>query len=157
MFFESLNDILAFVEKCRAEGKSIVSTNGCFDILHKGHATYLNEAKDQGDILIVGLNTDRSVRKLKGPHRPLNSEQDRAFLLGELKAVDATFLFDEDTPETFMKTLKPDVHVKGADWEGKDLPEETLIKEWNGQIYYSKYIEGYSSTKTIEASQKEKK
>lgn len=153
MFFESLHDVQAYVEECRKAGKKIVSTNGCFDILHKGHAAYLREAKEQGDVLIVGLNTDNSVKKIKGPSRPINAEKDRALLLGELKPVDATFLFDEDTPEAFLRALKPDTHVKGADWKGKDIPEEAVVKEWGAKIHYASFIDGYSSSKIIERSQ----
>lgn len=128
----------------------LVFTNGCFDILHRGHISYLNEAKSLGDVLIVGLNSDSSVRKLKGNNRPYNNENDRAFVLDNLKAVDYIVIFSEDTPYDLIKNIKPDFLVKGGDWKEKDIVGSDIIKENGGKIISLKYIDDYSTTSLIE-------
>ncbi|MES5325845.1 D-glycero-beta-D-manno-heptose 1-phosphate adenylyltransferase [Alcaligenes phenolicus] len=113
--------------------RPLVFTNGVFDILHRGHVSYLDEAAQLGASLIVGVNTDASVRRLnKGPERPINPEQDRAALLAALACVDAVVLFDEDTPEALIATLRPDLIVKGGDYDMEALPETALVRSWGG-------------------------
>jgi len=146
--------VVELVEKARAQGKKIVTTNGCFDILHRGHVTYLEESKKLGDLLIVGINADASVRAIKGPSRPINNEEDRAIVLKALSSVDEVCIFFEETPVDLLTALKPDIHVKGADWRGKNIPEESLVKQWGGTIHYADFVTGYSSSKIIEASKK---
>jgi glycerol-3-phosphate cytidylyltransferase len=137
------------VENQKKNGKKIVFTNGCFDILHVGHLTYMNEAKAQGDILIVGVNSDESVRRLKGLSRPINTEKDRAELLSGLKAVDFTVIFDEDTPMELIDELKPSIHVKGGDYKKEDLPETIIVEKHGGEVRILKFVEGKSTTNII--------
>ena len=138
------------LEEAKKNGKKVVFTNGCFDILHTGHVTYLNEAKRQGDILIVGVNSDKSVKRLKGETRPINSENDRAFVLDGLKAVDYTVIFDEDTPEELIACLKPSIHVKGGDYKKEDLPETKIVESYGGEVIILNFVEGKSTTNIIE-------
>ena len=133
------------VEEAKKSAKKVVFTNGCFDILHTGHVTYLNEAKRQGDILIVGVNSDKSVKKLKGETRPINSENDRAFVLDGLKAVDYTVIFNEDTPEELIS-----IHVKGGDYKKEDLPETKIVESYGGEVIILNFVEGKSTTNIIE-------
>jgi len=130
-------------------GKILVFCNGCFDILHAGHITFLTEAKKQGDILIVGLNSDENVKSSKGPNRPINNEQDRSTILSALEVVDYVIIFDEDTPINLLKELKPDVFVNGEDY-GEDCVEAPIIKSYGGKIHIVKGFEGLSTTKIIE-------
>lgn len=139
-------------ESSRQQGGLIVTTNGCFDLLHKGHVQYLEYARSLGEILIVALNADASIKKLKGPMRPLNNAEDRAYVVAALSCVDGVCIFDEDTPAEWLKTIRPNIHVKGADWQGKDIPEEALMKSWNGRVNYASYLDGYSTTNLIEKS-----
>ena len=138
------------VEEAKKSGKKVVFTNGCFDILHTGHVTYLNEAKRQGDILIVGVNSDKSVKKLKGETRPINSENDRAFVLDGLKAVDYTVIFNEDTPEELIACLKPSIHVKGGDYKKEDV----IGREYAKDVKILPFVKGYSTTGIISHIQK---
>ncbi len=146
---KSFEDIDAIVKRCRASGKRVVFTNGCFDILHVGHVKYLQIAKSFGDILIVGLNSDASVSRLKGPSRPVNIAQDRAYLLAALEAVDFVVPFSEDTPYDLIKMIQPDVLVKGGDYEGK----EVVGTEFAGELRLVDFVDGKSTTKTIEKIQ----
>lgn len=130
----------------RAKGKRTVFTNGCFDILHIGHITYLKKAKALGDILVVGLNSDRSVRSLKGKGRPLNNEHDRAGVLSALLFVDYITVFGDDTPEKLIRKLKPDILVKGGDWEGKDIAGSVFVKSLGGRVVIIPFVKGYSTT-----------
>lgn len=130
--------------------KKIVSTNGCFDLLHVGHIRYLQEAKKLGDILWVGVNSDRSVKAIKGPDRPLNSQLDRAEVLAALDCVDYVTVFDEDTPVEFLKLLKPNLHVKGGDYNGVEIPEKKVVESHGGEVKFLKFVEGYSTTKILE-------
>lgn len=130
----------------------VVTTNGCFDLLHRGHVQYLEWARSLGDLLLVSINSDESVKKLKGPSRPINSELDRAYVLSALSCVDGVCVFNENTPEKWLRQIQPNIHVKGADWQGKQIPEEALLKEWNGKIQYASYLQGYSTTSLIEKS-----
>ena len=127
----------------------LVFTNGCFDILHRGHIAYLNEAKSLGDLIIVGLNSDSSVKKLKGSNRPYNNENDRAFVLDNLKAVDYVILFSEDTPYNLIKNIKPDFLVKGGDWKEEEIVGSDIVKESGGKVISLKYIDDYSTTSFI--------
>jgi len=133
----------------RAEGKTIVTTNGCFDILHVGHVRYLEATKKFGDVLIVALNSDKSVKSIKGEGRPINNELDRAEILCALKSVDYVVLFDEDSPADLLAEIKPDVHTKGADYTIETLPEAKIIMENGGRIEFIKFVEGKSTTSTI--------
>ena len=138
------------VEEAKKNGKKVVFTNGCFDILHAGHVTYLTEAKRQGDILIVGVNSDASVKRLKGETRPINSEYDRAFVLDALKSVDYTVIFEEDTPEELIACLEPSIHVKGGDYKKEDLPETKIVESYGGEVIILNFVEGKSTTNIIE-------
>lgn len=132
------------------EGKKVVFTNGCFDILHRGHVSYLNEAKAQGDILVLGLNSDASVKRLKGESRPVNSEEDRKFILENLKCIDFVFIFDEDTPYELIKLLNPDVLVKGGDWKVDQIVGSDFVLKNGGEVKSLNFINGFSTTGTIE-------
>ena len=142
-------DIDGIVTRCRANGKKVVFTNGCFDILHVGHVKYLQIAKSFGDILIVGLNSDASVTRLKGPTRPVNIAQDRAYLLAALEAVDFVVPFGEDTPYDLIKMIQPDVLVKGGDYEGKAV----VGTEFASELKLVDFVDGKSTTKTIQKIQ----
>ncbi len=133
----------------KKENKSLVFTNGCFDILHKGHAAYLNQAKSLGDELIVGVNSDRSVKVLKGDSRPVNNEKDRAFLIDNLKSVDYVIIFDEDTPYNLIKEIVPDYLVKGGDWKEEDIVGWDIVKAAGGKVLSLDYIDNYSTTNTL--------
>jgi len=136
-------------EKLRSENKKIVFTNGCFDILHRGHVTYLNQAKSLGDVLIVGVNSDRSVRGLKGEGRPVNNENDRAFILDNLKSVDFVMIFDEDTPYNIIKEIVPEFLVKGGDWKEEDIVGWDIVKKSGGSVMSLNFINDYSTTGII--------
>ncbi|MCX8054747.1 MAG: D-glycero-beta-D-manno-heptose 1-phosphate adenylyltransferase [Ignavibacteria bacterium] len=136
-------------EQLRNEGKKLVFTNGCFDIIHAGHVYYLTEAKKLGDVLIVGLNTDDSVRRLKGHSRPINGEQDRAVVLNALKPVDYVVLFDEDTPIELIKQVRPDFLVKGADYERKNIVGADFVESYGGRVATIEFVEGKSTTNII--------
>ena len=132
------------------QGKTIVATNGCFDILHVGHVRYLKKSKEFGDVLIVGLNSDASVRSIKGPNRPINNEFDRAEVLCALNSVDYVVLFDEDSPRDLLELIKPNVYTKGADYTLKTLPEADVILKNNGWVEFIDFVEGKSTTKIID-------
>jgi D-beta-D-heptose 7-phosphate kinase / D-beta-D-heptose 1-phosphate adenosyltransferase len=134
----------------RRQGRKVVFTNGCFDILHRGHITYLNKAKEYGDILVVGLNSDESVQRLKGQDRPINKLEDRGQILSALSCVDHIIPFHEDTPEEMIKIIKPDVFVKGGDYTLKTLPEAPLVKKLGGQVVILPYVQDHSTTGIIE-------
>ncbi|MEI7499347.1 MAG: D-glycero-beta-D-manno-heptose 1-phosphate adenylyltransferase [Bacteroidota bacterium] len=138
----------------RFKEKSIVFSNGCFDVLHLGHVEYLAKARDMGDILIVGLNSDDSVRQIKGAHRPVNNEEARAITLAALSFVDAVILFGEDTPLEIIKLVQPDILVKGKDYDGKEIVGSDVVKARGGQVVTIELTKGYSSTHTIELAQK---
>ncbi len=146
---KSFEEIKRLVERYKANGKKVVFTNGCFDILHVGHVKYLQIAKSFGDILIVGLNSDESVSRLKGPTRPVNIAEDRAYLLAALEAVDFVVPFEDDTPYELIKMVAPDVLVKGGDYEGKDV----VGTEFAGELKLVDFVDGKSTTKTIEKIQ----
>jgi rfaE bifunctional protein nucleotidyltransferase chain/domain/rfaE bifunctional protein kinase chain/domain len=134
------------IAQTRGRGGTVVATGGCFDLLHAGHVRFLRQARALGDCLIVCLNNDASVRRLKGPGRPLVPEDDRAAVLSALDCVDAVVVFDEDTPEAILSRLKPDIFAKGGDYAVADLPEAELVKSWGGQTVLLPYLEGRSTT-----------
>ena len=141
------------IEEKKKQGKQVVFTNGCFDILHVGHMTYLEEAKEFGDYLFVGVNSDESVKRLKGPTRPINSEDDRAELLAGLKAVDYTVIFTEDTPVELIGELKPSIHVKGGDYKKEDLPETKVVESYGGRVEIVSLVEGKSTSNVVKKIQ----
>ena len=146
---KSFEEIEKIITRCSANGKKIVFTNGCFDILHVGHVKYLQVAKSFGDILIVGLNSDASVTRLKGPTRPVNLAEDRAYILAALEAVDFVVPFESDTPYDLIKMIKPDVLVKGGDYKGKDV----VGTEFASELKLVDFVDGKSTTKTIQRIQ----
>lgn len=143
-------EIKNLVDKIHSEGKTIVCTNGCFDILHVGHVRYLEKTKTFADYCIVLLNSDKSVRSIKGPARPINSETDRAEILSALRCVDYVVLFDEDSPRNLLDEIKPDVYTKGADYNMETLPEADIMKKNRTKVEFIKFVEGKSTTGTIE-------
>jgi D-beta-D-heptose 7-phosphate kinase/D-beta-D-heptose 1-phosphate adenosyltransferase len=143
----------AVLEKIKAlqqQNKKVVFTNGCFDLLHVGHVRYLAEAKKLGDFLIVGINSDESVKRLKGPTRPIQNQQDRAEILKALEAVDETVIFTEDTPENLIKNVRPDILVKGGDWSVNQIVGGPFVQSYGGQVCSLTFIDGKSTTKIIE-------
>jgi len=132
--------------KWNEEGKQIVFTNGCFDLLHRGHVDYLAKAADLGDVLVIGVNTDASVSKLKGPHRPIQDEQSRMQILASLGFVDAVILFDEDTPYNLIQMVQPDVLVKGSDYKPEDIVGYDIVTAKGGSVKTIDFIPGYSTS-----------
>ncbi len=140
-----------FVDDCKKQNKKIVFTNGCFDILHRGHVEYLAHARDLGDVLVLGLNTDESVKRQgKSPERPINKEDTRAIILASLSCVDAVVLFNEDTPYNLIKLVKPDVLVKGNDYKAEDIVGYDIVTEAGGKVITIQLVDGFSTTKLIE-------
>jgi rfaE bifunctional protein nucleotidyltransferase chain/domain len=139
------------LEKFLSENKKkrIVFTNGCFDILHRGHVTYLNEARKLGDLLLLGVNSDASVKRLKGPERPINNENDRSYVLSQLKAVDFTEIFTEDTPLNLILKVKPSILVKGGDWKIDQIVGGKEVIANGGQVFSLNFVDGYSTTSII--------
>ena len=146
----SLADTVAFVERLRADGQRVVFTNGVFDLLHPGHLRYLESARAEGDALIVGVNSDRSVRALKGPDRPIHPENERAEIIAALRAVDATVVFDEDTPHEIIAALLPDVLVKGADWPADQIVGRDVVEGRGGRVVRVPVESGYSTTRLVD-------
>ncbi len=136
-------------QKLQSEGKKLVFTNGCFDILHAGHVTYLTQARALGDVLILGLNSDLSVKRLKGDNRPVNAEMQRALVLAGLSAVDYICIFAEDTPYELIKKVQPDVLVKGGDWQVSEIVGSDLVLANGGLVKSLSFVEGLSSTNII--------
>ena len=147
----STEQTLARVRAWRAQGQRVIFTNGVFDVLHRGHVSYLDQARALGDRLVVGLNTDASAKRLnKGPDRPVNPEADRAMVMAALESVNAVTWFDEDTPLALIEALRPDVIVKGGDYDMDRLPETALVKTWGGQAKALPFVAGYSTTQLVE-------
>ena len=134
----------------KRQGRKIVFTNGCFDVLHFGHVHYLLQARELGDILVIGLNSDDSVRRLKGPTRPINGEKERAFVLAALACVDYVVVFDEDTPKELIETVRPDVLVKGGDYTLDNIVGADFVTQNGGTVTTIPFVEGFSSTRIIE-------
>ena len=148
------SDLDITVDRYKAEGKKIVFTNGCFDLLHIGHVRYLQQAKSLADILIVGINTDRSIRKLKGPDRPIQNENDRAEILASLKSVNHTILFDEETPLNLIRKIKPHYLVKGGDWKISEIIGSDFVLGYGGDVRSLQFVKDQSTTLLIQKSQK---
>ncbi|TDD67373.1 D-glycero-beta-D-manno-heptose 1-phosphate adenylyltransferase, partial [Jiangella aurantiaca] len=142
-------DVIASV---RARGGTVVATGGCFDLLHAGHVAGLQAARRLGDALVVCLNSDASVRRLKGPARPVVPAADRARVLRALECVDAVEIFDDDTPERVLRRLRPDLWAKGGDYAGTDLPEAAVVGEWGGRVVTLPYVDGHSTTALVQAA-----
>lgn len=148
-------DLQKTLENLKAQGKTIVTTNGCFDILHVGHVRYLQKTKTFADKMLVCLNSDVSVKKIKGPDRPINNENDRAEILCALECVDYVVMFDEASPEQLLCEIKPDVHTKGADYTIETLPEAKSILANGGRIEFISFVEGKSTTNVIKKIEKQ--
>ena len=138
-----------FCATLREAGQRVVFTNGCFDILHAGHVRYLQEARAQGDCLVLGLNTDASVQRLKGPSRPINNELDRAEVVGALACVDYVVLFGEQTAENLIAKVRPAVYVKGGDYTLETLPEAKIVQSYGGRVHFVEMVPGRSTTNVI--------
>ena len=134
------------VQHWQSQGERIVFTNGCFDLMHYGHVHYLADARDCGDRLVVGVNADASVRRLKGPHRPIQDENSRMHVLAALACIDLVVLFEEDTPLELIKMLRPDVLVKGGDWQPQQIVGADVVIGYGGQVLSLPYLEGFSTT-----------
>lgn len=147
---QSLSGLKSICKQLRAEGKKIVFTNGCFDLIHAGHIDYLSKAKAMGDVLIVGLNSDDSVKRLKGKMRPILIEPERSFILSNLTPVDYVILFDEDTPQKIIEELMPDVLVKGADWAIDDIAGADMVIANGGEVKTVKLVNDQSTSKIIQ-------
>ena len=145
----SRNEARKLAEKLKKENKTIVFTNGCFDILHIGHVRYLKESAKYGDSLFIGLNSDSSVKRLKGETRPINNESDRAELLSELGFVDYVVIFEEDSPINLLDEIKPDIYTKGADYTIETLPEAPTVLKNGGKVEFINLVEGKSTTNVI--------
>ncbi len=146
------SELAKIVASYRTEKKRIVFTNGCFDLLHIGHIRYLEQAKSLGDVLIVGINSDQSVQKLKGPTRPIQNENDRAEILASLKAVDHTIIFVEETPLNLIKEVKPHLLVKGGDWKMNQIVGSDFVLSYGGEVKSLQFIQGRSTSSIIEKS-----
>ena len=147
-------NLRSLIDRIHQEGKTVVTTNGCFDILHVGHVRYLEKTKTFGDYLIVLLNSDKSVKSIKGPTRPVNNELDRAEVLSALRCVDYVVLFDEDSPRNLLDEMKPDVYTKGADYNMDTLPEADIMKKNGTKVEFIDFVEGKSTTNIINKMKK---
>jgi rfaE bifunctional protein nucleotidyltransferase chain/domain len=139
-----------FVDRLRADGRRIVFTNGVYDLLHPGHVRYLQHARSLGDALIVGVNADASVRRIKGPSRPINPEEERAEIVAALECVDAAVVFDEDTPAEIVRLVQPDILVKGADWPADQIVGRDTVEARGGRVVLTEVEPGFSTTAIIE-------
>ena len=148
------NELQEIISGLKAQNKTVVFTNGCFDILHVGHVKYLQKSAEYGDVLMVGLNSDSSVKKLKGESRPINNEKDRAYVLCALSAVDYVIIFDENSPVNLLEEIKPNVYTKGADYTISTLPEAPTVLKNGGRVEFIDFVEGKSTTNIIEAIKK---
>jgi D-beta-D-heptose 7-phosphate kinase/D-beta-D-heptose 1-phosphate adenosyltransferase len=146
----TLSDAIALAERSRARGQTVVFTNGVFDLLHPGHVRYLRHARALGDVLIVGVNSDRSVRANKGPSRPVLPEDERAEVVGALACVDAVVVFDDDTPQALVAALQPDVLVKGADWPADAIVGRDIVEARGGRVVRVPVEPGYATTAIVE-------
>jgi len=147
---KTFSQIQEIVNSLKAQSKKIVFTNGCFDIVHSGHVDYLKKAKQLGDVLIVGLNSDSSVKSIKGKQRPINNQNDRAVVLSAFYFVDYVVIFDQSTPYELINMIKPDILVKGSDWHNKTIVGSDIVIENGGKVVLIEYLEGKSTTTIIE-------
>ena len=146
---KTLNGIIKIVEKLKSKNKKIVTTNGAFDILHLGHVKYLEQAKKLGDVLIVGVNTDKSVKHYKSDKRPINDEKSRIEVLAAIESVDYAFLFNENDPRKWLEKIKPNFHVKAGDYKLDQIIEKGVVERSNGKVVLIPMVKGYSTTKII--------
>ncbi len=146
---KTLEELLSILQEERKKGKKIVFTNGCFDIIHAGHVDYLERAKKLGDILVVGLNSDNSVKRIKGEKRPINPQEQRAKVLSSLKPVDYVVIFEEDTPEKLIRAIKPDVLVKGGDWPIEKIVGKEFVESYGGKVLTIPFTYNVSTTEII--------
>jgi D-glycero-beta-D-manno-heptose 1-phosphate adenylyltransferase len=153
--FTDATALADFLAPLRSQGKTLVTTNGCFDILHSGHVRYLADAAALGDLLVVGCNADEVVRRLKGPGRPVRDENDRARVVAALAVVDGAFIFREDDPRAFLEILKPDIHVKGGDYT-KDIIERETVERHGGRVEIVSFVKGFSTTSIVGRIQEKK-
>jgi rfaE bifunctional protein nucleotidyltransferase chain/domain len=151
--FADAEEVREFIAPLRAAGKKIVTTNGCFDIIHAGHVQYLSEAARLGDVLVVGINSDDVVRALKGPDRPVQNEKDRLLVAGALRMVDCAFIFRENDPRAFLEILRPDVHVKGGDYD-RNIIEKEVVERYRGSIAIVSYLPGHSTSSLVSKMRK---
>ncbi len=145
----SVNSLIKITGQARKRGKTIAFTNGCFDILHFGHVRYLEKAKKDDRILIIGLNSDGSINEIKGKNRPIIPQSERAGLLAALSCVDYVVIFDEPTPYNLIRKLKPDLLIKGADWKGKEVIGSDIVKAHGGKVEFIPYLDNLSTTNII--------
>lgn len=148
--FKSVGELAGIAARAKAQGKTVVFTNGCFDLLHRGHVHTLREARAQGDLLIVALNSDRSVKSIKGPRRPIMSETDRVELIAAMEMVDYVVVFDEPDPYHLISAIKPDVLAKGGDWESDKIIGADVVEQNGGRVAVIPYLKGFSTTEIIE-------
>ncbi len=146
---KTLNQLIQIANRLKSKNKKIATTNGVFDIIHPGHAKYLEDAKKLGDVLIVGVNSDKSVKENKGDKRPVNDEKSRLAVLAALESVDYVFLFGEKDPRKWLEKIKPNVHVKAGDYKMRQIIEKGVVEKHGGKIVIAKVLKGYSTTKTI--------
>jgi D-beta-D-heptose 7-phosphate kinase/D-beta-D-heptose 1-phosphate adenosyltransferase len=146
----SLDELISITAQARQKGKAVVFTNGCFDLLHRGHVHLLRQAKAAGDLLIVALNSDRSVKTIKGPARPILPEADRAELIGAMEMVDYIVIFDEPDPYRLIAAIQPTVLVKGGDWSETEIIGADLVARWGGRVTVVPYLKGFSTSEMIE-------
>ncbi|MCK5580916.1 MAG: D-glycero-beta-D-manno-heptose 1-phosphate adenylyltransferase [Candidatus Omnitrophica bacterium] len=151
----SLQTLKRHIKRLRQDRRTIAFTNGCFDILHWGHVRYLEEAKNRDRVLIVGLNSDISTRKIKGPTRPINPQEQRAVVLAGLACVDYVVIFDEETPQKLIASVGPDVLIKGADWKGKPVAGNDVVKARGGKVEFIHYVPDSSTTDMIKKIKKQ--
>ncbi|MBI41554.1 MAG: D-glycero-beta-D-manno-heptose 1-phosphate adenylyltransferase [Leptospiraceae bacterium] len=154
IFWEA-SELRLRLDALQKEQKRIVFTNGCFDILHRGHVEYLCRARDLGDYLVLGLNSDDSVRELKGPGRPIQPMEDRIRILAGLFCLDFLIPFSESTPENLLSILQPDIHTKGGDYKPEELPEASVVQSYGGKVIILPFLEGRSSSRIIERSREQ--
>ena len=153
---QGLEGLLKRRQRWREEGRTVVTTNGCFDLLHPGHVRFLQQARAQGEVLIVGLNSDASVRQLKGPGRPLLPQEDRAAMLAALRCVDEVVIFDELLANGLLAQLRPDIHCKGGDYTADELPEAEVIRQGGGQVRILPFSAGYSTSALVQSIREER-
>jgi D-beta-D-heptose 7-phosphate kinase / D-beta-D-heptose 1-phosphate adenosyltransferase len=149
MICNNWNELKEQLEKNNTDEK-IIFTNGCFDIIHSGHVSYLQKAKSLGDVLVLGLNSSASIKRLKGETRPINSEEDRAIVLNELKSVDYVVVFDHDTPYELIKTIKPFIIAKGGDYDTNEVVGKDIVESYGGRVEIIPFVDGKSTTNIIE-------
>jgi glycerol-3-phosphate cytidylyltransferase len=148
--FVERSELAEICQRARDDKQVVVTTNGCFDILHVGHVRILKQSRQLGDLLVVGINSDQSVQRLKGPTRPINSQADRAEVLASLSCVDYVTIFDEDTPVEFLTAVKPNIHVKGSDYKPSDLAETPVVESFGGRVEILALVPNKSTTRVVD-------